>query len=114
MPHLVRFLIRHAVIGFGVALVFVAILLALDALGLRSLMARGPDGWLAAGVLAFAMGLTSAACRWAWPSCCSRPGRRAAGPQTPIPRHPAATLAPVTVARPRPHAADVGPGPPHW
>lgn len=58
MPHLVRFLLRHAVIGFGVALVFVAILLALDAHGLRTLMMRGPDGWLAAGVLAFAMGLT--------------------------------------------------------
>lgn len=58
MPHLVRFLLRHAAIGFGIALVFVAILLALDAHGLRTLMARGADGWLAAGVLAFSMGLT--------------------------------------------------------
>jgi len=58
MPHLVRFLMRHAAIGFGIAVVFVAVLLALDAQGLRTLMFRGPDGWLAAGVLAFAMGLT--------------------------------------------------------
>lgn len=58
MPHLVRFLLRHAAIGFGVACVFVALLLALDAHGLRTLMVRGADGWLAAGVLTFAMGLT--------------------------------------------------------
>lgn len=58
MPHLVHFLLRHAAIGFGVAFVFVAILLALDAHGLRTLMMRGADGWLAAAVLTFAMGLT--------------------------------------------------------
>ncbi len=37
---------------------FVAVLLALDAQGLRTLMARSADGWLAAGILTFAMGLT--------------------------------------------------------
>ncbi|WP_029004738.1 hypothetical protein [Azorhizobium doebereinerae] len=58
MPLLVRFLMRHAAIGFGIAILFVGALLALDAQGLRSLLVAAPDGWLAAGVLTFAMGLT--------------------------------------------------------
>ncbi|MGU3496697.1 hypothetical protein ACLBXM_21865 [Xanthobacteraceae bacterium A53D] len=58
MPVLVRFLMRHAAIGFGIAGLFVAVLLALDIYGLRTLMAASSDGWLAAGILTFAMGLT--------------------------------------------------------
>lgn len=58
MPHLVRFLIRHALIGFAIAFGFVCLFLALDLHGLRTLMVASPDGVLAAAVLAFAMGLT--------------------------------------------------------
>lgn len=58
LPVLVRFLMRHALIGFGIAILFVAALLGVDAKGLRTLMLASPDGLLAAGVLTFAMGLT--------------------------------------------------------
>ncbi|GGF48946.1 hypothetical protein GCM10007301_05230 [Azorhizobium oxalatiphilum] len=49
---------RHALIGFGIAILFVGALLGLDAKGLRTLMLASPDGVLAAGILTFAMGCT--------------------------------------------------------
>jgi hypothetical protein len=50
MPDLARFLFRHAAIGFGIAALFVGMLVALDAGGLRTLM-RGSDAGLAEAVL---------------------------------------------------------------
>lgn len=38
LPLLVRFLIRHAAIGFGVALLFVGLLLAFDVGGIATLI----------------------------------------------------------------------------
>lgn len=58
MPQLVRFLIRHALIGFAVAIGFVALFLAFDLHGLRTLIVQSPEGLLAAAVLSFAMCLT--------------------------------------------------------
>lgn len=58
MPFLVRFLLRHAAIGIGVAGVFVALLVAFDVAHLATLFARSPDGLLAIGVLTVALGIT--------------------------------------------------------
>ncbi len=58
MPFLVKFLLRHALIGVAVATVFVGALTALDVGGLGTLLANSPDGWLALGVLTYALGLT--------------------------------------------------------
>lgn len=60
MPTLVRFLARHALVGFGLAVVFVGALLALDVAGLGTLVWRSPDGAMAAAALTFAVGLTFA------------------------------------------------------
>lgn len=58
MPFLVRFLLRHAVIGVLVAAAFVALLVAFDVARLGTLFATSGDGLLALGVLTFALGLT--------------------------------------------------------
>jgi hypothetical protein len=58
MPVLVRFLLRHALIGVGVAAVFVGALAAFDVFHLRALMSGSPDGLLALVVLTGALGIT--------------------------------------------------------
>lgn len=58
MPYLVRFLIRHAVIGVGVAALFVAALVAFDVARLGTLFASSGDGMLAVAVLTMALGVT--------------------------------------------------------
>lgn len=58
MPFLVKFLLRHAGIGIGVAAVFVALLVAFDVARLGTLLATSPDGLLAVIVLTFALGIT--------------------------------------------------------
>jgi hypothetical protein len=58
MTQLNRFLLKHALIGGAVGMMFVATLLALDVANLASLMGRSPSGILAAVILAFATGLT--------------------------------------------------------
>ncbi|MFG1345126.1 hypothetical protein V5F59_09555 [Xanthobacter autotrophicus DSM 431] len=58
MPFLVRFLVRHAGIGVGVAALFVALLVAFDAVHLRTLLLTSPDGLLAVTVLTLALGVT--------------------------------------------------------
>lgn len=57
-PDLVPFLLRHATIGFGLGIGFVAMLLAVDVGRLGTLVQAAPGGWLGAGLLAFLMGLT--------------------------------------------------------
>ena len=61
MPGLVVFLIRHALLGFAIGIVFTGALLAFDIASLRTLMLGSPAGWLAAGLLAFFVGSTFAA-----------------------------------------------------
>ena len=58
MPILVRFLIRHALIGIAVAFVFVGALLAFDVARLGTLVWASPSGGLAVAALTFALGLT--------------------------------------------------------
>jgi hypothetical protein len=58
MPVLVRFLLRHAAIGMGVAAVFVGALAAFDVFHLGALMSGSPDGLLALAVLTSALGIT--------------------------------------------------------
>lgn len=58
MPFLVKFLVRHAAIGVGVAALFVGLLVAFDVARLGTLFATSADGMLALAVLTFALGLT--------------------------------------------------------
>lgn len=58
MPVLVTFLLRHALVGFGISALFVAALTALDVCGLGTLLATSGDGILAVAILTFALGLT--------------------------------------------------------
>jgi len=51
MPKLVRLYIQNVAIGFGLAAVFLAVLLALDVAGLRHLILGSPSGWLAGGMI---------------------------------------------------------------
>ncbi|MBB3769612.1 hypothetical protein FHS55_000198 [Angulomicrobium tetraedrale] len=60
MPRLVRFLLRHALIGFGLAVFFVGALLLLDVARLGTLIGRSPFGWLATLVLVVSVGITFA------------------------------------------------------
>lgn len=58
MPVLIRFLLRHAAIGIGLASLFVGALTVLDMFHLGSLMRGSPDGLLALAVLTAALGIT--------------------------------------------------------
>lgn len=58
MPMLVRFVVMHALVGFGLAFAVVGALLWFDVSGLGTLMSGNADGPLAAAVLTFFMGLT--------------------------------------------------------
>lgn len=60
MPPLVRFMISHAAIGFGLAFVFVAVIVALDVSNLRALLFHDAMGLLALALLFFFSGLTFA------------------------------------------------------
>lgn len=60
MPKLLQFLLVHALIGFGVAGVFVAALILLDVGGFATLTARSDVASLAIAVLTFFLGLTFA------------------------------------------------------
>jgi hypothetical protein len=58
MPPLVRFMLRHAAVGFALGLMVAAIIVATDALHLRSLAMATQMGWLGLGVFCFLTGLT--------------------------------------------------------
>jgi len=58
MPELVKMLVRHAMIGFGIAAIFVAGLLLSDMGGVGTLMANSDSGLLAGFMLFFFLGLT--------------------------------------------------------
>lgn len=65
MPKLVRFYIKHVLIGFAIAVAFVAGLLALDVAGLRHLILTSSDGPLALGLLIFSNGIVFAGVQFA-------------------------------------------------
>jgi len=58
MPILVKFMLRHALIGAAAAIAFVAIVLALDVGGLATLIGTSSDGTLAVALLTFFTALT--------------------------------------------------------
>lgn len=58
MPPLIRFMLRHAAIGFAIGVAIAAIVVATDALHLRSLAMATPMGWLGLAVFCFLTGLT--------------------------------------------------------
>lgn len=60
MPKLVRLYIVSGVIGFGVAAVFVSLLLAFDVAGLRHLILASDAGALALAMLVFVHGIVFA------------------------------------------------------
>ncbi len=60
MPAFIPFLLRHAAMGFALAVGFMALLLGLDIAGLRTLMVNSPSGLLACAALTFVLGLSFA------------------------------------------------------
>lgn len=65
MPKLVRFYIKHVLIGFAIAVAFVAGLLAFDVAGLRHLIFTSAQGPLALGLLIFSNGIVFAGVQFA-------------------------------------------------
>lgn len=60
MPRLIRLYIVNVAIGFGLAAVFLGLLLAFDLAGLRHLILETPSGWLAGVMLFVANGIVFA------------------------------------------------------
>jgi hypothetical protein len=58
MPAHVKFLIRHALIGFSIGLVAVVLMVSQDLFRIGTLIGASSDRWLALGLLAFMFGLT--------------------------------------------------------
>ena len=65
MPELVKLYIRQVLIGFGLAAVFVAVLLWADVARLRSLIMATQGGWIALCLLFFFNGLVFAGVQFA-------------------------------------------------
>lgn len=65
MPELVKLYIRQVLIGFGIAAVFVALLLWADVARLRSLIMATEGGWIALFLLFFFNGLVFAGVQFA-------------------------------------------------
>ena len=60
MPKLVRYLLHHALVGFILAIVAVALMMSVDFAGLRTLIMASDVGGLALFMLTFFLGLTLA------------------------------------------------------
>jgi hypothetical protein len=60
VPLLLKFMFRHALAGFAMAIVFVALILVLDLGGLATLVSTSEIGVLAVALLTFFTGLTFA------------------------------------------------------
>jgi hypothetical protein len=58
MPAHVKFLIRHALIGFSMGLGAVALIVSQDLFRIGTLIGASSDRWLALGLLGFMFGLT--------------------------------------------------------
>jgi hypothetical protein len=60
MPHLVKFLALHAVIGFAIGLAAVGLIVYEDIGRIGTLIETSSQRWLALGLLSFVFGLTFA------------------------------------------------------
>jgi hypothetical protein len=58
MPDHIRFILRHAAFGFGIAVAFVGMLLAFDVAGLWHLVTHTAEGPIALAVLVILCGIT--------------------------------------------------------
>jgi hypothetical protein len=58
MPFLIRFMIRHALVGFLLGIIGAAIAVGMDFGHLRSLAHATSLGWIGLGAFCFLMGLT--------------------------------------------------------
>ena len=65
LPRLVRVYIRQCLIGFGLAVIFVGLLLYFDIARLRSLILATQGGWMALGLLVFFNGVVFAGVQFA-------------------------------------------------
>jgi hypothetical protein len=106
MPRLVRLFLVNGAIGFGLGALFTALLLWLNVANLGHLVAASPQGWLAAGMLAFFSGITFGGVQigivvmaMAEREDTGRPPRRRPAP-------PVAALAPLPVTLPAPPRPD--------
>ncbi|AHD01476.1 hypothetical protein [Leisingera methylohalidivorans] len=66
MPELVKMYIRNVVIGFGIAAVFVAMLLWFDVMNLWALVSGSDTGLLAVFMLWFMHGIVFAGVQFGW------------------------------------------------
>lgn len=66
MPELVRFYIRHVVIGFALSAVFLGLLLLADIAGLRGLILGSEAGLLAGAVFWVLNGIVFAGVQFGW------------------------------------------------
>lgn len=66
MTQLVRLYIRNVIIGFGLAVVFTAILLALDVVGLRHLVTHSHGGVIAVIMLVIFNTIVFAGAQFGW------------------------------------------------
>lgn len=100
MPKLVKMYIRNVVIGFGVAGVFVALLLAFDVQNLWTLVSHSGSGVLAVFMLWFMNGIVFAGVQFGWAimSMAEKPDRGQGG--TPIAHDFGAQHEPVPVRVP--------------
>ena len=65
MPDLVKFLVRHALIGFAIGLASVIVIVFEDLWRIGTLIENSSQRWLAFGLLSFMFGLTFASVQMA-------------------------------------------------
>jgi hypothetical protein len=65
MPKLIKLYIVNVALGFGLAAVFLGLVLALDVGGLRHLVLHTPSGWIAAAMFFVANGIVFAGVQFA-------------------------------------------------
>jgi len=93
MPKLIRMYIKNVLIGFVIAAVFVAMLIAFDVGGLRHLLTSSSAGYMAIAMLWFANGIVFAGVQFAIAVMAMR--EKDSGPR-------GGTRAPVTLHQPAP------------
>ncbi|WP_371348117.1 hypothetical protein [Ancylobacter sp. IITR112] len=97
MPHLVRFLLRHALIGVGLGALFVGTLVLLDVGRLGTLVGQSASGVIALVILTFAVGITFGSVQMGFAIMLMGEDEEKAGPGGKRRRAPTLTPTPVRV-----------------
>ena len=100
MPKLVRLYIRQVMIGFAIAALFVAMLLGLNVMELRSLIFGSDSGLLALFLLWFMNGIVFAGVQFAW-AIMAMADREDRGPRGGTPELLEFRPSPVRIDKPR-------------